>query len=125
MGPDGQDVARAAALGFELMDEDMTFSSPQWEPTHAPTGSYEGIAPEKERPKWLPRDIITAATPDEQEAVRHVQRALRVRESGLIDPETRSAILGVQQLFGLTASGVLDGDTARCVDRLSSQYGGR
>lgn len=124
MGPSEQDVARAASLGFELMDdEEMTFSSERWEPTRGPGQTYAGMQAEPARPAWLPRDIITAVQPDEQEAVRHVQRTLRVAETGIIDPATRSAILGVQQLFALPTSGVLDAETGRQVDRLGRQYG--
>lgn len=122
---DETDLARAAALGFEPMEDTMSFSSRHWEPTHGLAAGYEGMGPaEPQRPAWLPQDIITAVTPDEQEAVRHVQRVLRVPETGTIDPATRSAIMGVQQLFGDRATGVLDAETARCVDRLSHRYGG-
>lgn len=122
---DETDLARAAALGFEPIEEEMSFSSRHWEPTHGLAAGYEGMGPaESQRPAWLPQDIITAVSAEDAEAVRHVQRVLRVPETGAIDPATRSAIMGVQQLFSGRATGVLDAETGRCVDRLARRYGG-
>lgn len=125
MGPSEQDLTRAVSLGFEAVDEEMTFSSApgRWEPTHAATPAYRGAHPEPERPGWLPRDIITAATAEELGAVHHVQRVLRCRQTGVIDTETRSAIMGAQRLFGLPVTGVLDAATGRAVDRLADHRG--
>jgi len=122
---DQSDLKRAELLGFTPLDDDevMSFSSSAWEPTHAPTPTYQGVSAEPDRPAWLPRDIITVAQPDEEQAVRHVQRVLRVVETGHIDAATRAAILGVQQLFGTRATGVLDAETGRHIDRLAGHYG--
>lgn len=73
-------------------------------------------------PLWWKRNIIRPTTDFEHDAVIHVQRILRVRESGEMDESTISAIRGLQMLFGLTPNGIIDGPTAEQVERLRNRY---
>ena len=68
---------------------------------------------------WPPeRVIIAPANEGEREAMRTVQRALRLPETGAMDDATRAALRGVQSLFKLPVTGVLDRATAEALDRL-------
>lgn len=74
------------------------------------------------KPDWFDRDIYFPANDFEHEAVRIVQRNLRLEESGEIDYHTRSAIRGVQQLFNLKVTGIIDADTAEKIEQIRTRY---
>ncbi|WP_422070760.1 peptidoglycan-binding domain-containing protein [Streptomyces hoynatensis] len=67
----------------------------------------------------MPRDeILNPVTDVEREAVRTAQRALSVRETGLLDDVTKASLRGIQRLLGLPVTGVLDRVTADALERL-------
>lgn len=69
--------------------------------------------------EWFKREIIHTPTRDfDIDAVKHVQRVLRVAESGEMDEATRMAIRGMQMLFGLSRTGTINEETAKEIDRL-------
>lgn len=70
------------------------------------------------KPTWYKRRIISASTEQEHEAVIYVQRALRCKETGVLDPETTSHIRGFQVLFGLRPSGIIDDATAEQINHV-------
>ena len=67
----------------------------------------------------LERDIIAPVSEAEHAAVRRAQRALRLSETGEMDPPTQAKLRGVQALFKLPVTGVLDRDTAQALGRLA------
>ncbi|MFJ2176394.1 peptidoglycan-binding domain-containing protein [Streptomyces sp. NPDC087851] len=68
---------------------------------------------------WPPeRVIIAPANAGEREAMRTAQRALKLPETGDMDPATLAGLRGVQALFKLPVTGVLDRPTAEALDRL-------
>lgn len=70
------------------------------------------------KPSWYQRRIIVPSTEQEHEAVIHVQRALHCKETGVMDPETKSHIRGFQMLFGLRPSGIVDDATAEQINNV-------
>jgi hypothetical protein len=71
------------------------------------------------KPPWFNREIIHSPTRDfDIEAVKHVQRVLRVPESGVMDEGTRQHIRGMQNLCGLAVTGTINLETAKEIDRL-------
>lgn len=68
-------------------------------------------------PEWLPREITLPSGDSEKEAVRFVQRILRVNPSGEMDSETCASLRGWQRLHRLPVSGMLDKDTAWTIDK--------
>jgi murein L,D-transpeptidase YcbB/YkuD len=70
------------------------------------------------KPTWYDRRIIVPASNEEHEAVTYVQRVLRCKETGEMDPETVSHIRGFQVLFGLRPSGIIDDATAEQVNNV-------
>lgn len=70
------------------------------------------------KPSWYRRRIIVASTAEEHEAVIYVQRVLRCKETGVLDPETTSHIRGFQVLFGLRPSGIIDDATAEQINNV-------
>lgn len=95
----------------------------------APPPSYEGAGeppPGSEwgGPHWLPRDIFAPVSEAERAAVRHAQRALRVAETGEMDPATMTALRGMQSLFKLPVSGLLDSPTAYALDGIRNHQEG-
>lgn len=71
-----------------------------------------------DRPQWFERDIIAPANRCERDAVRVVQRVLRVPETGEMDAATATSLRGVQQLFGLPVTGIIDAATAARIDAM-------
>jgi hypothetical protein len=63
-----------------------------------------------------------AINEEQKEAVRHVQRVLRVDETGDMDGPTKAVLRGMQSLFGLTVSGCLDAQTAEKIEQIRSHY---
>jgi len=73
-------------------------------------------------PTWFDRDIIYPVGEFEQEAVRHVQRIMRLEETGTMDHSTRSHIQGLQALFNLKVTGILDLPTAQKIEEIRNRY---
>lgn len=71
---------------------------------------------------WWKRDIIRPSTEFEREAVRHVQRVLRIQVTGDMDEVTRASLRGVQGVFGLRMTGILDKPTAEEIENIRSYY---
>lgn len=71
---------------------------------------------------WFKRDIIRPTTEFEHEAVRHVQRVLRIPVTGEIGDIERAALRGVQHVFGLRLTGILDKATAEEIENIRSYY---
>lgn len=71
---------------------------------------------------WFKRDIIRPSTDFEREAVRHVQRVLRLQVTGDMDDVTRVSLRGVQHVFGLSVTGILDRPTAEEIENIRSYY---
>ena len=71
---------------------------------------------------WFRRDIIRPATEFEHEALRHVQRVLRMPVTGEMDEVTITSLRGVQAVFGLTMTGILDKATAEEIENIRSYY---
>lgn len=71
---------------------------------------------------WFKRSIIRPATEFEHEAVRHVQRVLRLQVTGDMDDMTRVSLRGVQHVFGLPLTGILDRATAEEIENIRSYY---
>lgn len=71
---------------------------------------------------WFRRDIIRPTTEFEREAVRHVQRVLRIPVTGEIGDIERAALRGVQHVFGLRLTGILDKATAEEIENIRSYY---
>lgn len=69
-------------------------------------------------PEWCPREIIVPHTEAEKDAVRLVQRVLRVEETGRMDSPTEAALRGIQRRLGLQSTGIIDKATANMIDRL-------
>jgi len=69
-------------------------------------------------PEWFPRDIMIPCSDREKEAVRVVQRALRLNPTGDMDEATKASLRGTQRLYGLPVSGILDAATAIVIDKL-------
>jgi len=75
----------------------------------------------EEKPAWFKRDIYQTPTREfEIDAVKHVQRILRVEETGLMDDETKARIRGMQKVTGLAITGIIDLPTAQAVEVLRS-----
>lgn len=72
--------------------------------------------------KWFRRDIIRPATEFEHEALRHVQRVLRMPVTGEMDDITIAALRGTQAVFGLRMTGILDKATAEEIENIRSYY---
>jgi hypothetical protein len=71
---------------------------------------------------WFKRDIIRPATEFEHEALRHVQRVLRMPVTGEMDDITIAALRGIQGVFGLRMTGILDKATAEEIENIRSYY---
>jgi hypothetical protein len=71
---------------------------------------------------WFKRDIIRPTGEFEHEAVRHVQRVLRMPVTGDMDDITIAALRGVQHVFGLRMTGILDKATAEEIENIRSYY---
>lgn len=67
---------------------------------------------------WYDREFILPATDREHEAVRLVQRVLRVEPTGDLDQATMAALRGFQGVMGIFPSGFLDRKTAEVIDRM-------
>ena len=70
------------------------------------------------KPSWFDRRIFAPVTKQEHDAVIYVQRVLRCKETGELDPETVSHIRGFQTLFGLRPTGILDLPTAEQINNI-------
>lgn len=75
-----------------------------------------------DRPVWFDRDIIFPVSEFEHDAVKQVQRVLRLEETGLMDHQTRAHIQGFQSLFRLRVTGMLDLPTAQKIEEVRSHY---
>lgn len=73
----------------------------------------------EEWPEWSGgRQIIVPSTETQHEAVRVVQRCLRIPDTGVLDEGTAAAVRGIQRLFNRYPSGVLDRETMWLFDGL-------
>lgn len=73
-------------------------------------------------PPWFHRSIIFPTSERDRETVLHVQRILRVPETGSMDEPTRSHLRGFQSLFGMRPTGVIDEQTAIKIEAVRSMY---
>lgn len=71
---------------------------------------------------WFKRDIIRPTGEFEHEAVRHVQRVLRMPVTGDMDEPTIASLRGVQGVFGLRMTGILDKATAEEIENIRNYY---
>jgi peptidoglycan hydrolase-like protein with peptidoglycan-binding domain len=67
---------------------------------------------------WYKRRIFVATTPEEHDAVIHVQRVFSIEPTGNLDYETKSRIRGLQKLFNLPVTGIIDDATAEQIERI-------
>lgn len=73
-------------------------------------------------PIWWKRPIIRPSNDFERAAVTHVQRVLRLNETGEMDEATISYLRGVQRLFKLRVTGILDEPTAVKIEEMREYY---
>lgn len=68
-------------------------------------------------PEWCPREIVYPGSEADKDAVRFVQRVLRVEPTGEMDPATEGSIRGFQRLHGMPPTGMITKATAWAIDR--------
>lgn len=73
-------------------------------------------------PSWFDDTILFPSNERERDSVRHVQRVMRLDDSGEMDHNTRAALRALQSLFNIKVTGVLDLATAQKVEQIRNRF---
>lgn len=73
-------------------------------------------------PSWFDETILSPTTDRQRDSVRHVQRVMRLDDSGEMDNNTRAALRALQSLFNIKVTGVLDLATAQKVEQIRNRF---
>lgn len=73
-------------------------------------------------PDWFDDTILFPTSEEQRDTVRHVQRVMRLDDTGEMDSNTRAALRALQSLFNIKVTGVLDLATAQRVEQIRNRF---
>lgn len=73
-------------------------------------------------PTWFDEPIFLPTNERQRETVRHVQRVMRLDDTGEMDHNTRAALRALQALFNIRVTGMLDLATAQRVEQIRNRF---
>lgn len=73
-------------------------------------------------PSWFDDTILLPTSERQRDTVRHVQRVMRLDDTGEMDNNTRAALRALQALFNIRVTGMLDLATAQRVEQIRNRF---